>query len=359
MNKNMIAAAVAAAMLAPVSAHAVKVAGDTLEIYGKIHVSADAPDRDISGPDSTQDIGLSSNSSRLGFKGKHKIGDTGLTAIYKLEQEVSIGSGSADTFTTRNTYVGLKGGFGQVIGGKHDTPFKIIGGKWSVMGDTVAERRSVLGARSTGGNRMNERGENAFMWSNKFGDLQAMVMYSADANDGDPNNVDEDSDKMASVGVLYNSKNMPIYFGAAWEDWDSLKGGGGDASEGYRIMLGYTAGFGKVGFIYEDIDSDDLALTRSVYGINGLFKLGGGLDLRGEVLIADDSDAGADTGATRFGLALFKKFDKNTKMYAAYAQTDNDANAAYQGVDGGHGDEVKTELGGAPSAFSVGIEYKF
>jgi len=356
MKKNMIAAAVSVAMLLPVSAHAVKVAGDTLEIYGKIHVSVDASDRDITGPDNTQDVSVSSNSSRLGFKGKHKMGESGLTAIYKLEQEVSVGSGSANTFTTRNTYVGVKSGFGQVIAGKHDTPFKTIGSKWGVFGDSVGERRSVLGAKSSGGNTMNQRAENAVMWSNKFGDLKAMVMYSADASDDDANVVDTKGDTLLSVGALYKSKNSPIYFGAAYEDWDALKG---SETDGYRIMLGYKAGFGKVGFIYEDISSKNLALDRSVYGVNGIFKMGKGLDLRGQVLIADDSSAGADTGATRLSLGIFKKYDKQTQLYAAYGQTDNDANAKYQGVDGGHGDEVKTENDGNPTAFSVGIIYKF
>jgi hypothetical protein len=356
MKKNMLAVAVASALLVPFSANAAKVAGDALEIYGKIHVSIDAPDRDITGPDNTQDFSVSSNSSRLGFKGKHKMGNTGLTALYKLEQEVSIGSGAANTFTTRNTYVGVKGGFGQVIAGKHDTPYKTIGSKWGVFGDTIGDRRSILGARSSGGNLMNQRGENALMWSNKFGDLKAMVMYSADASDDDTGVVDTKSDTLTSVGALYNSKNTPFYFGAAYEDWDQL---GGSATDGYRIMLGYQAGFGKVGFIYEDISSDNPALDRAVYGLNGIYKVGGGMDLRGQVLIADDSTAGPDTAATMFTLGLYKKFDKQTSMYAAYTQTDNDANAQYQGVDGGHGDEVRTDPGGTPNAFSVGVIYKF
>jgi len=357
MKKKIVVAAVTAALAMPWAAQAdKKVVGDALVVYGKIHVSVDASDRDITGPDNTQDMSISSNSSRLGFKGKHKMGDSNLTAIYKLEQEVSIGSGSADTFTTRNTYVGLKGFFGQVIAGKHDTPFKIVGSKWGVFGDSVGERRAVLGAKSSGGNTMNQRGENALMWSNKFGDVKAMAMYSADASDDDPDVVDTKGDTLKSVGVLYQPKKGPFYFGAAYEDWDSLKG---SATDGYRIMAGYKAGFGKVGFIYEDISSKDLNLDRSVYGVNGKFKIGKGLDLRGQVLVADDSAAGPDTGATRVSLGIFKKFDKQTELYAAYAQTDNDANAKYQGVDGGHGDEVKTENGGSPSAFSVGIVYKF
>ncbi|MCW8829128.1 MAG: hypothetical protein OQK94_08740 [Gammaproteobacteria bacterium] len=39
--------------------------------------------------------------------------------------------------------------------------------------------------------------------------------------------------------------------------------------------------------------------------------------------------------------------------------TDNDDNAEYQGIDGGHGDELETELGGTPSSLSVGAIYKF
>ena len=356
MKKNILASAVALALIVPVSANAVEVAGDALVIYGKIHVSVDAPDTDIPNDTTTQDVSVSSNSSRLGFKGKHKMGDSGLTAVYQLEQEVSVGSGSAGTFTTRNSFVGVKGSFGRFIAGKHDTPFKTVGSKWGVFGDSVGERRSVLGAKSSGGNTMNQRAENAIMWSKKFGDLKAMVMYSADASDDDQNVVDTKGDTVASVGVLYKGKNTPFYFGAAYEDWDQLKG---SETDGYRIMLGYKAGFGKLGFIYEDITSKNDALDRSVYGVNGVFKVGSGMDIRAQVLVADDSKAGPDTGATRVSLGLFKQFDKQTQLYAAYGQTDNDPNAKYQGVDGGHGDEVKTVNGGTPSAFSVGMVYKF
>jgi len=356
MKKNILVSAIALALVVPMSASAVQVAGEKLEIYGKLHVSVDASDTDIPNDTTTQDVSVSSNSSRLGFKGKHKMGDGSLTAVYQLEQEVSVGSGSADTFTTRNTFVGLEGAFGRVIAGKHDTPFKTVGSKWGVFGDSVGERRSVLGAKSSGGNTMNQRAENAVMWSKKFGDVKAMVMYSADASDDDENVVDTKNDTLASLGVLYKSKNVPFYFGAAYEDWDNLKG---SETDGYRVMLGYKAGFGKVGFIYEDITSKNDALDRSVYGVNGIFKIGNGMDIRGQVLVADDSKVGPDTGATRVSVGLFKKYDKQTQLYAAYAQTDNDPNAKYQGIDGGHGDELKTVNGGTPTSFSVGMVYKF
>ena len=51
--------------------------------------------------------------------------------------------------------------------------------------------------------------------------------------------------------------------------------------------------------------------------------------------------------------------DKATQVYAAFTMTDNDSNAEYQGIDGGHGDELTTDPGGSPMAISVGAVYKF
>lgn len=352
----MIATSVVAALALPVTADAAKVLGDKLEIYGKLHVSIDASDRDDPSVTAKEDISVSENSSRFGVKGKHKIGDSGLSVVYKLEQGVNI-SGTGGTFATRNSYVGLKGSFGQVIVGHHDTPFKTVGSKWGVFGDSVGERRAVLGAGATGGNTMNQRGRNALMWSNKIAGAKVMAMYATDAGDSSATSPDNNDLAMFSVGVLYKSKNSPFYFGAAFEDWDMLKG---SATDGFRIMGGYKGDFGKVGVIYEDISASANAdLDRSVYGVNGVFKLSKGLDIRGQVLIADDYKGVANSGATKVGVGLYKKLDKKTKIYAVYAQTDNDTNAQYQAVDGGHGDEVKTALGGTPNSFSVGMEYKF
>lgn len=78
-----------------------------------------------------------------------------------------------------------------------------------------------------------------------------------------------------------------------------------------------------------------------------------------QYMVADDYKGQADSGATQLALGIFNKLDKVTQIYAVYTNTDNDANAEYQGIDGGHGDELTTGLGGSPSALSVGIVYKF
>ncbi|ULJ69657.1 porin [Wielerella bovis] len=65
-------------------------------------------------------------SSRIGFKG-HEHLNNNLTAIWQLEQKVNIGGGEAG-FSTRDSFVGLKGSFGTVKAGYQSTPLKELNG---------------------------------------------------------------------------------------------------------------------------------------------------------------------------------------------------------------------------------------
>ena len=57
--------------------------------------------------------------SRIGFKGHEDLGN-GLQAIWQLEQKVNIG-GVSTGFGTRDSFIGLKGNFGQVtVGHQHN-----------------------------------------------------------------------------------------------------------------------------------------------------------------------------------------------------------------------------------------------
>ena len=66
-----------------------------------------------------------------------------------------------------------------------------------------------------------------------------------------------------------------------------------------------------------------------------------------------------NSGAQMVTIAAEKTINSSLSGYAAYSQTDNEENASYQGVDGGHGDELGTLPGGTPKAFSVGLKYTF
>lgn len=61
--------------------------------------------------------------SRLGVKGSQDLGD-GLTGLYQVEMAIDPTVG-VDSNDGRNSFVGMSGGFGTVLIGNHDTPYKI------------------------------------------------------------------------------------------------------------------------------------------------------------------------------------------------------------------------------------------
>ena len=137
MNKKLIAVAVAVGLAFPmVSAHAVDVADKKLEVYGKLHLSLSSNDDAL---DTTNDNWqLNSIASRLGFKGQQKL-DAGLTGTYKFEFQVDPFESIDSGLERRNMNVGLKGSFGEVRIGRHDSPLKMAQGKFDQFGDTVGD----------------------------------------------------------------------------------------------------------------------------------------------------------------------------------------------------------------------------
>jgi len=127
MKKNLITLSVAAALAMPIVTNAAKVAGEKLEVYGKLHMSIDNSNRDD--PTVNNDgISISSNSSRLGFKGKMPL-ENGMKLIWQVEQEVRLDDGSKGNFADRNSFLGLASGEHSLSAGVHDTPFKTVASK--------------------------------------------------------------------------------------------------------------------------------------------------------------------------------------------------------------------------------------
>ncbi len=357
MRNTAIALAITSTIAVPGTASAFQAAGDLLEIYGKIHLSADFYDTDASAPGGVADetgYGLSSNSSRVGFKGKYAL-DDGLSVLYQIEQEITLDEGGGDTFTTRNSFLGLGGGFGKVLAGYHDTPFKDLAGKYTLFGDSIGDRRAILGAFVGVGNQMNDRGANSLMYIGDMGPIQLKAMYAADAQ-GSAGTFDNNHNDLSSVSLVWENDAFSI--GAAYEDQSNLRGGA--QAKGWRLGAGYKIAGVHVQGIYESITSDDNnVFERDAYGANVAVKLGEKNTLGVQYLVAKDYKNSSDTGADMVSVGWNRKLDKRTSLYAMYSQTNNDSNADYQGVDGGHGDEVKTDPGGKPSAFSVGLVFKF
>lgn len=352
MNKNIFGFVIPMTFLAATSVvDAVELVDKKLEIYGKVHMSIDYSDQDDQAV-TNDGMSISNNSSRLGFKGELPAGKMKL--IYQYEQGVNLDSGNGG-LATRNSYAGLKGGFGQVIVGHHDTPFKKLGSTWGIFSDTVGDRRTILGASYSDGNQLNERAKNAVMYSFKNKSLWLQAMHAVDGEDTQPDEVDNNDITMSGVAVHFTKGKL--WLGLANEIWKGHSRAG-DVSA-IRAAMSYKLASAKVGLIFETIDSDtDTQWKRNVFGINVLMGMGKG-DFRAHLLVADDAEGTSETGARNLSLGYFHNLDKTKKVYLAYSATSNDNNAKFQGVDGGHGDEVKTEVGGNPSSISAGLEFKF
>src|SRR5690606_24027082 len=132
MQKKLIAMVVSAAAAIPAVARA------DVTVYGRAHVSADLLD---DGKDQAE-VNISSNSSRLGFKGNHEI-NPDLKAFFQIEQEVLFGSKVGSTLNTRDTFVGLSGNFGAVQAGRFDSPFKVARGPANLFGDQVGDMKNL------------------------------------------------------------------------------------------------------------------------------------------------------------------------------------------------------------------------
>ena len=119
--------------------------------YGKLWITAEYENNNV-----TSESNLVSNASRIGFKGDLEAGNK-LSVIYQLEYEVDPVDGTADeskgrSLKQRNSFVGLKGSYGTLFLGTHDTAFKKSVSKIDLFNDLASDIKNIL----HGENRMND-----------------------------------------------------------------------------------------------------------------------------------------------------------------------------------------------------------
>ena len=104
------------------------------DFYGHLNLSADY----YFGESSQIDVDLKNNASRLGVRGDFGINDK-ITGIYQVEYQVDLEASP----TTRNTFLGLKGNFGTIKAGKHDTPLKLAQLDADLFNDTQGDIANI------------------------------------------------------------------------------------------------------------------------------------------------------------------------------------------------------------------------
>lgn len=138
MKKNLIAIAVGAALVTP------GVAMAEAKVYGKFMVSLVNQKDELGLYGTANDENVfalrdTNNASRFGLKGKDDLGIAGLEGFYQMEWGVDPFGEESDVFSRRNIFVGIRGGFGSLKFGFHDTMIKDAGAFVDVFNDTEAD----------------------------------------------------------------------------------------------------------------------------------------------------------------------------------------------------------------------------
>ena len=342
MNKKLIAAAVTAAVAASPAAFAEST------VYGKMHASVDAIDYESSNEDNYE---VQSRSSRLGFKGSEDLGG-GLKAIYQIELSVKAGGGSDGQGSTsglggssRNTFIGLSGGWGTFLVGRHDTPAKMAfyASGNERLGDSVIDLN--LGNNLTGSPSANApigvfheyRADNIITYvSPSFSGFSVVGAVIPGEDDDVSGSRDGIADNW-SVGGMYTGNGLKASMGYASYDVDNPPSSPNvDDYEVLQLGASYSMNNLSVGAQYEDSDNlggvkdtdyEAWALTgKATFGNNAVSVVYTDAEV-------DASSNADDLDRDGWGVAAEHNFSKRTKVYAAYASGEVDYDSASSNSD--------------------------
>ncbi len=368
MNKKLLTAAIGAALVAaPMFAGTAQA---DVKVYGKLHVSVDRFEpgnmgtTDTLGRSSTH---VSNNSTRWGIDVSEKLGG-GMSAIGKVESDIDV-TGETASQNSRNRYVGLKGGFGTVVAGIYDTPFKEISRSVELFPEQVGDTRNLVSTGGNSGSGWDLRPTNVVRYdSPSLGGFVINYLYSADATAS--TTVEDNRRRADSLGVKYSQG--PLYAAFAYEThrFNNVADSGNPTEKGYRLGASYNFGAFKVVGLYQDLkdlggtSSGSTAVKRKAWALGGAYTAGNNVFkvqyVKADKLSNTSAGASADnTGAKMWSLGWDHLFSKTTKAYVAYAKTDNETSANFTVNSGGHGDTVTPNAGGDPSAWSVGMIVDF
>ena len=322
MKKVLLTAAIASAL--SVSSYGFAEGPIDGTIYGKVNVSVVNQDTG-----SSDEWKLNSNASRLGVKGKTEIAD-GLYAVYKAEFEVCVDDGDCkgQTFAQRNIMGGIRGSFGTLWAGKHDTPTKLAQNKIDLFNDLEGDIKNTF----EGENRVSNMIAYTSPEMNGFATTLAMIPAEGSDVDGDGQNDTGLTDGM-SYSVSYTKDNFYI---AVAGDQDV------DSQDLMRIVAQYKMDALQLGVMYQQNEDNLGSKDESGVFVSAAYKLDKKTTLKAQYGSIED-DVDGDEEET-LSLGADYKLAKGTKLYVFY--TDN--------TDSSIGNSDKED-----TAFGLGMEHKF
>lgn len=322
------------------------------EFYGRAHMSFDKLDDG----DTYQKNALSSNSSRIGFKGEKSFGD--LKGIWQIEQEIlfnmtDTAASDKNRFATRDTFAGVEGAYGTLRFGKFDTPFKVSREPANLFGDQLGDMRNI----TRGLLKFEERPNNIIEYkSPEFSGMRLAVAY-APHESKQPEAGKENG--LTSMLLSYNNQDLAL--AVATESYEK------DATNGERSATRLAASYKvspslRLVGLYQDAKDKkntgtaDLSNKVTGYGAeyhidpNKLLVKFNIMDLKADVATKD---------AKMTVLGIEKIVDKQLRFYANYAMMDNASGSKLTTWKEGRSTDQTGVNGKDAKGLSLGMRFDF
>jgi len=411
MQKKLLTLAVAGALAAPGLAQAqVEVYGFVNMSIGQVKYSEPTQTGALIGVGSVSKMDVMSHASNYGVRGRENLGG-GLTAWFQIEQNAPIerSNNVAITPGSRNSAVGLQGGWGNVFIGQWTTPWADLDALWGVgtVGG-LGPITSIIGRRETTGTAPNpncvnghnsptpgtcdavEAGggighafwrrasQSVFYQSPVFNGIQVKLMYQTNEGKSSTTNggtIVSDA-SMYSTSVQWAGFGGRARIGAGFDSHKEFTSSAG-SDNGFRVTGGWNFGMVDVGFAWEQMTykSQTSDCEAEQMGIGVAIPVGQGA-IRGSYAIAKDisgtfgtaaaaagsfgpTTCGAaatatfnpsDNGAKTWNIGYEHRFSKRTSVGIGYAAVENDPAAVFTWTG-----LPPTQTGGGPGlpGFSV------
>jgi predicted porin len=344
MNKKLIALAVAGATFAPT---VMAQTANPVTLYGRIWLMVNSVKADGGATPVTTRTNVVDESSLIGVRGTEDLGG-GLKAFFQIESAAPPDAGGG-TLGSRNSGVGLIGGFGTVMLGKWDSPFKLS----AIFVDpasqnTIANQLSVINA----GNFNRRENNTAQYWSPNIGGFSGRFMYGA-------NEAKTATANPSNVSVSVDYANGPFRISYANEKHRDQRGAtvtAGVTEKGQNLAGTVVFGPIKVGLLTQKFKSTDRtdrkAYQASVTYTSGNHALFGTVGRN-----KDGAAVGAGQPESKFNAVGYNyNFSKRTTFMMRYATLKNNAfsNASMGGTD------LPTfAVNNDPKGFGAGLRHTF
>ena len=359
MQKKVIALAVAAL------ASSAAFAQTNVTVYGVVDVSQSYVQSSGTNVDANNQkwVGrLDSNSSNIGFKGVEDLGN-GLKAIFQYESGFAADTAGA-LAGGRDTFVGLTGGFGTVVGGNLTHPLRAMGVKVELapgatgFGTTMSVTGRIAGTDTGADNRA---ANTVAYVSPSFGGFSGTVAYiNGETQQNGANRAEARAYQLAG-----QYENGPLYVAAGYHAAKNIASVDSDDARIYRLAAVYSLPTNtKLTALYDNTKVDNINGfdKRSAWSLGVAQSFGKntvGVEYGASGKVKDETGSLADTKAQIWTALYTYQLSKRTLVQARYSKLTNEGQVNNTFYINPVNNGAANGLGSDYTGYMVGLRHAF